>query len=42
MAKKVKLVGAATLQEFLYIVGGIKFTVEQGRRRCDTMQKYDP
>jgi len=42
LAKKVKLIGAATLQGFLYIVGGIEFTAEQGRRRCDTVQRYDP
>ena len=41
LAKKVKLVGAATLQGVLYIVGGIEFTAEQGRRRCDSVQKYD-
>ena len=39
LAKKVKLIGAATLQGFLYIVGGIVFTAEQGRRRRDTGQK---
>ena len=42
LAKRVKLVGAATLQGFLYIVGGIEYSAEQGRRRCDTVQKYDP
>ncbi|KAL9956368.1 hypothetical protein ACROYT_G037835 [Oculina patagonica] len=42
LAKKVKLVGTATLQGFLYIAGGIEFTTEQGRRRCDTVQRYNP
>ena len=42
LTKKVKLVGAATLQGSLYIAGGIEFTTEQGRRRCDTVQRYNP
>jgi len=39
LPKKVKLVGTATLQGSLYIAGGIEFTTEQGRRRCDTVQR---
>ena len=42
LPKKVKLVGTATLQGSLYIAGGIEFTTEQGRRRCDTVQRYNP
>lgn len=42
LTKRVKLIGTATLQGLLYIVGGIEFTTEQGRRRCDTVQRYDP
>ena len=42
LAKKVTLVGTATLQGLLYIAGGIEFTTEQGRRRCDTVQRYNP
>ena len=42
LAKKVKLLGTATLQGFLYVAGGIEFTTEQGRRRCDTVQRYNP
>ena len=40
--KGVKLIGAATLQGLLYVVGGIECGNEHGRRRCDTVQKYDP
>ena len=32
LAKKVKLMGADTLQGFLYIVGGIEFTAEEGAK----------
>lgn len=38
----VKLVGAAALNGYIYVVGGIEFTTEEGRRRCDVVQKYDP
>lgn len=38
----VKLVGAAALNANIYLVGGIEFTAEEGRRRCDAVQKYDP
>ena len=42
LAKRVKLMGTATLDGHLYIAGGIEFTEELGRRRCDTVQRYDP
>lgn len=42
MKRCVKLIGTATLNGVLYVVGGIEFTVEDGRRRCNTVHKYDP
>ncbi|KAK3738704.1 hypothetical protein QZH41_006249 [Actinostola sp. cb2023] len=38
----VKLIGTTTLNATLYVVGGIEFTAEEGRRRCAAVQKYDP
>ena len=40
--KGVKLIGAATLQGLLYVVGGIECGEEHERRRCDAVQRYDP
>ena len=37
-----KLVGAGSLNGFLYVLGGIEFTSERGNRRCDTVLRYTP
>ncbi|EDO48272.1 predicted protein, partial [Nematostella vectensis] len=42
MKRRVKLVGTTSLNGNLYVIGGIEFGSESSRRRCDTVQKYDP